>query len=280
MSRLRIRALLNVEEYVKAVYEKKITNREGKRCVDDQTESLLKQLKYGEYGTNVIRRNTSAPRGDRDDFRLRGVIGSVRMVQVGTRLEDLNAVAYRCGFFSLWFYPVDHFLAMARKSKPAIHFHYQRELFLNGRIPGMKNKRESHAFARSDTCEQFMKKWGRVVGVQGSLIPKHWAYMRVRARKWARPVFREAWDQFRGPDGVYLYKIEVFPDRFTRKEFEKHIHESVRAVTKLDMAKFTRDKRGRNWVEHVNSRVSLKSLNGALANESIPFRYERSKGTD
>ena len=101
--------------------------------------------------------------------------------------------------------------------------------------------------------------------------------MRVRARKLLRPAFCEAWSALGAPDGVYLYKIDVFPDRANTPEYRDHVRKSVEHTARLDMVQFGKDKRGENWVQQANRRVNVLALNNILETELAPFRYERTK---
>ncbi|CDO96092.1 unnamed protein product [Kluyveromyces dobzhanskii CBS 2104] len=267
MPKLVARPVENASNLVKALAQSK------KPIVAHHEQQL--ELNYGNYGTSMIKPNPYERPVTLEHHRLRGVIGSIRMYQIINKLENHNSEVYRCPYFTLHFYPPEHFMGLARKSSPAIHIHYQQSYLLNGNLPNGKSLKENMTFMRSKSFAQTSNSWNKVLGNSNSLIPKQWAYYRVAVRKFLRPTFYDSWKQFGAPDGLYLYKIDVFTDRGNREVYGDHVKRSVEEASKLDLNKFVLDKRGRNWVEESNDRVRLNTVNNLLRQEMAQFRYGR-----
>lgn len=250
---------------------------ESKKPVKVNHAKLMSELAYREYGTTMIKPNPFKVKKARSDYDLKGVIGGVRNYQLMNRLDNLNSVVYRCPYFSLAFYPPEHFMGLAKKSTPAIHIHYKKpSFFLNANLRNGKSLEENIKFLQSNAFQDKRAKLDKKLGTSFlSLFPKDWAYIRVRVRKLLRPCFHDAWTEFRAPDGLYIYNINIFSDKNNEKEYQKHIRQSVGAVAKMDMKAFVRNKKGQNWVHFDNSRVNVSVLNRVLSLELAPFRYKR-----
>lgn len=268
MSKLIVRPVENASNFAKALVESK------KPLVADHGQ-LARDLNYGKYGTTMIKPNPYKRVISPEHHKLRGVLGSVRMYQIINKLESPNAKVYKCPYFSLHFYPPGHFMGLARKSSPAVHIHYRQNYLLNGNLPGGKSLEDNLKFLRSKSFGRISNNWNKVLGNSNSLIPRQWAYFRVAVRKLLRPVFYESWNQYNAPDGLYLYKIEIFSDKENEQDYKEHIEKSVKEVSKLDLNKFVLGKDGENWIEEANSRVKINTVNNLLRSEMAHFRYER-----
>ncbi|AET39753.1 Pet130p Ecym_4736 [Eremothecium cymbalariae DBVPG len=278
------------------------------------------KLQYN-FDTNLIRENLLLHDKKKNHYdideglmNLKGILYSVTGYHFENKNSNSNARVFDCPYFSLLYYPPTHFLALARKSKPAIHITYPSEYLLNANVTSATASiHERLGVFKSNEMKARLLEVGGLLQSRGSLVPKDWSYLRVKIRKELRRSFLSEWCNLRGPeavmakiylpkgievvpdisslvisdildskgrpkegvskDGVYHYKIKIFPDCHTNDNFVDEVKCSVRHVANLNWDKLLIDKGARNWVDNANSNLNLSKLNRDLSKLEIPYKY-------
>ncbi|SCU79252.1 LAFA_0B01794g1_1 [Lachancea sp. 'fantastica'] len=252
--------------------------------------------------------------------KLRGTISIAQVYQNTFRVFSAQSKVYHCDFFRLLYFPPDHFLSVFRKSKPAINVRIVGEVFLNGNVSRSENGRSvsnTTVFEQGSRIDKYgksidvsnLKRLQSIFSLDGSNVPRNYAYLRRSLRAFLHGCFVENWTKLQGSqaveeqtmyeaqnpetnastkwkflqddgrtkcgiakDGFYLYQVLVFPDKFTKHEFEANVAQSVRTVADLDWTEFLhgQSKNKKSWVEQANDRVRVPVVNSYLAHEQIP----------
>ncbi|SCU82619.1 LAME_0C02102g1_1 [Lachancea meyersii CBS 8951] len=159
-----------------------------------------------------------------------------------------------------------------------------------------------------------LKRLQSIFAHDGSNVPRNYAYLRRSLRTFLHGCFIENWTNLKGAqaveeqitreaqsseanasadwkfldsdgrsncgvakDGFYLFQVLVFPDNFTKHEFETNVAQSVQAVADLQWDKFLRGKPNikKTWVEQANDRVRVPVMNTYLAHGQVPRTLKR-----
>ncbi|CEP62705.1 Pet130p LALA0_S06e01816g [Lachancea lanzarotensis] len=252
--------------------------------------------------------------------KLRGTISIAQVYQNTFRVFSAQSKVYHCDFFRLLYFPPEHFLSVFRKSKPAINVRIVGEVFLNGNVSRSENGRtvsNTAVFEQGSRIDKYgksvdvsnLKKLQSIFSLDGSNVPRNYAYLRRSLRTFVHGCFIENWTKLQGSqaveeqityeaqnsetngstewqflqhdgrtkpgiakDGFYLYQVLIFPDDSTKHEFEANVAQSVQAVAKLDWKTFLhgKSKTQKSWVDQANERVRVPVVNAYLAHEQVP----------
>ncbi|AGO09861.1 AaceriAAL129Cp [[Ashbya] aceris (nom. inval.)] len=234
---------------------------------------------------------------------LKGVLAPVQQYYLN-RCHTWAPQVYQCDYFALRFFPADHFVGMARKSKPGLLVTYMGDHLLNANVSDKAvDVRERVELARSAEMEKRLRQISNLIQARGSLRPRDRAYLRVAVRKTIRSQFLRAWCKYHGPeavlaqlegatdspfldgqgraarrvakDGLYHYMIRVFPDPTTAADFAAHLERSVLYTANLSWDSYSRHA-GRKWISENNAQADVAALNQALRKSGIPYRYRKS----
>ncbi|AAS50237.1 AAL129Cp [Eremothecium gossypii ATCC 10895] len=256
-------------------------------------------------GASFLRVGAAATQTDPEPSTtcLKGVLAPVQQYYM-TRCRTWAPQVYQCDYFALRFFPAEHFLGMARKSKPGLLLTYTGDHLLNANVgdqsAGVQQRVE---LARSAEMEKRLRQISNLIQARGSLRPRDWSYLRVGARKTIRAQFLQAWCKYHGPeavlarlegamdspfldkhgrtahkvakDGLYHYTIRVFPDGTTAADFAAHLERSVLYTANLSWDSYSRHA-GRKWISENNAQADIAALNKALHKSDIPYRYIKS----
>lgn len=229
------------------------------------------------------------------------------------KIYSRESYVYHCDFFRLMYFPPDHFLALFRKSKPAVNVRTVGKVFLNGNMGGSNSENGMSIFSRNSQKSGFVRaqdthsSLSRLFENNPSNIPKNYAFLRRQLRLIVRKTFIREWcrlkgDQAvqetlsRGPlrfldslgrtkpgiakDGLYMYQVLIFPDHSTVQEFKACVKESVRIASNLEWDKFLKPQtskvKDKTWVQVANERVKPHSLNRLLHDNEIPLTVVKS----
>lgn len=225
---------------------------------------------------------------------LKGVVSLVKLFQQSSCHFSGQATVYRCSFFVLMYYPPEHYLAMARKSKPAILITYADGHRFNANYKDSASTIEERLQeANSKSILDRLQRLDKVLQNTGSRVPRDRSYQRVKLRKLHRPIFLQAWRDLGSPsdqmlnhpppgtakDGLYHYRITTFPDTTTKDEYSVHVQKSVAAVANLNWTTLLGTPRTPSWVTLINSRLNVPALNHMLEKGAATYKYWRTKKT-
>lgn len=242
--------------------------------------------------------------------RVKGISSAVQRYQSAYRIYSKESHVYQCDFFKLMYYPPEHFLAMFRKSKPAINIRTVGQIFLNGNISKNSIKNVQSSF--KDKQYGFPKTLNSLFQNNPCNTPSNYAFLRRQLKIKLKNCFFSEWCRKNGTkgvdetilsqklnscdkstwkyldtqnrtlpgvakDGYYSYQVFIFPDKHTIREFEANVIESVAAVANLEWDKFLKPHKcikgnyNKTWVQIANDRIKTDTLNKFLKSSEIPY---------
>lgn len=212
----------------------------------------------------------------------RGLFGPAVRFVTTSKFVSKEARMFRCNYFSLYYFPPNHFLALFRKTKPAVNVVFDGKVNAN---PALKE------YPTSTTIKI----------VQGkSVNPFDYACWRKRLTLNTKKAFMKEWLQITRNnhvesdsscpmdekklqdrmDGYYMYLMRLYPTEKSMDDFQEHIKKSLQKVhsnrvdSYLDTPKNGAKKNAHNidWVDATNKRLSLKNFNNFIKNMDFPYK--------
>lgn len=186
--------------------------RGSSRCglrntVDSCNNSFISNFKVSK---DLVSKDTVSPTG-KLAAELRGTCSVVQRYQNVHRIYSKESQVYQCDFFRLMYYPPDHFVAMFRKSKPAINIRTVGHVFLNGNVLHAANNNSSivqslfegnsskYGFTKiQDVC----KKLHNLFQNNPSNVPSNYAFLRRQTRITLKKCFVKEWCRLKGVEAV------------------------------------------------------------------------------
>lgn len=183
-----------------------------------------------------------------DYKKIKGMYTQFMQTMYAQQLIKLVPCVYRCPDFSAYYYPPWHFLAMGRKSRPAVSTMFG---------PGAQN----NAIGVSKT-EEARKLAVMAKHAGRSRNPVHYAYWRGVMSKHNRKYLLRAYNALNGPDGLYVIRSDrVATDPAKSQEYFDNVIKRVRTMVN--------SRNGLDWVAKTNSKVDLAKLNQRLRSQGF-----------
>lgn len=229
----------------------------------------------------------------------KGLHGPILRYANSNRLYSNESSFYSCSFFKMRYYPPDHFLSLFRKTKPSI------------------TVQTSQIGSFLDECEsdQVSDYFKRVYVSKKSIVPGDFAIWRRKITVEVKTTFIKEWFRFGGDkpfvgtvdrdmnhsktgpgnmlrelskqyekkeieptskDGYYVFFVYKYPSNSELKVFREHISDAVKAVAEgkpqVKVKKFDK-----NWVDRVNNRININSINRLLSISDCPYKLVKTK---
>lgn len=143
--------------------------------------------------------------------KVKGTCGVVQRYHNAYRIYSGESQVYQCDFFRLMYFPPDHFLAMFRKSKPAVNVRTVGQVFLNGNVLNTNGNDKAimrSVFAKNSRMGGYTKiedvhnKLNSLFQSNPSNIPKNYAFLRRQLRLTLRKCFIKEWCRLQGGKAV------------------------------------------------------------------------------
>ncbi|AMD22814.1 HHR045Cp [Eremothecium sinecaudum] len=228
-------------------------------------------------------------------IQLRGVLSPIRTYQYSSNLRSTESCLYSCPFFDLNYYPPEHFLALARKSRPALQVTFADLPIFNANIDPTKSVDERIQMMASPSVVAKLKQLEKILQQPASKNPRDWAYLRISTSKFFRKQFLNVWcglpqadypvlpshdPSSKRPvpgcakDGLYHFNIRLLPGKGGSDECAEHIQKSLTHVTNLDWDSLLCSKNGRiPWPRAINQKVNINAINWILHKDRLPYKY-------
>lgn len=220
----------------------------------------------------------------------KGLHGPILRFVNSNNLYSKESLFYSCPYFKMRFYPTNHFLCLFRKTKPSITVQttqiksfldkchsenvvaYFRKLYLNKKsiVPG-----DFAVWRRKITVEvktTFLKEWYRLEGDKD--VVDNINLNRIDNKKVMLKELSKQYERSesinRAKDGYYVFLVYKYPSRNEIKSFQEHIKNAVKRVADSESQCENR-KADKSWVERVNNKVNVTSLNKLLVASDCPY---------
>lgn len=261
---------------------------------------IIGNLKY--YPISNLPVNNSTPPVSRHSLP-KGLYGPIIRYANSNRLFTKEEWRYTSPFFKVRYYPTNHFLCLFRKTRPSVTVHtmqmgytmddiklpkvkkYLQKLYVSKKSidPG-----DYAVWRRKITVEvkrTFIQEWFDLKGDEefrknisatGGIGDKPLSQFDL-----LKEVHKK--DVLAAKDGYYVFNINKFPKAQDMVTFHEHIRKAVRIIaeendgTSNDNKTIGKKKKGNiNWVDRINSRLNINSLNRFLHVSDCPYKITKS----
>ncbi|CCE61534.1 hypothetical protein TPHA_0A04610 [Tetrapisispora phaffii CBS 4417] len=261
-----------------------------------------------EYRTNIYKtKNLNYNPINAAAAKLRGIPSLIHRIRYQEKLFAKEANVYSCDYFSLTYFPPNHFLSLFRKSKPSICVLPLMKQPFNGEI--VPKDITNDKTLTDEFYKNFEKQYQAILKKYPSIIPKDYAFIRRNIQVMTKRTFIEQWSKLSGDkaiselieygsesskeksiftyidgdgnslkgvakDGYYHYQIFKYPSPNEHELFRDNIKRSVDVVAKLvsiDNKKEDKNQKKIDWVTRDNDRISLKKINSLLRQHDLPL---------
>ncbi|SCU97199.1 LAMI_0F09208g1_1 [Lachancea mirantina] len=144
--------------------------------------------------------------------RLRGTVSAAQVHQNTFRIFSPQSKVFQCDFFRLLYFPPEHFVALLRKSKPAVNVRVVGEVFLNGNVARENGEhvKYTEVFAENSRQDGYGKAQDfnktrdmrSLFGRAGPSVPRNYAFLRRELRVFVGGCMTERWLELQGDKAV------------------------------------------------------------------------------
>lgn len=191
------------------------------------------------------------------------------------------------------YYPPSHFLSLFRKSKPSITVQtsqmedfldhcgsdqvseYFKKVYISKRsiAPGdfaIWRRKVTLKFKKS-----FIQEWYNLGGHKELLFnnKKNSVDRRSLLSELSKQYEKkEVENKKRAKDGYYVFFVRKYPLNKDMNLFQNHMFQAIKSVAEDKPQALTSKKYDKQWVEHVNKRLNINSLNRLLVVSDCPYK--------
>ncbi|CAL9733582.1 hypothetical protein MOSE0_B04390 [Monosporozyma servazzii] len=230
----------------------------------------------------------------------KGLHGPIIRYANSNRLYSNESSFYSCSFFKMRYYPPEHFLSLFRKTKPSITVQTSQ---IGSFLDECKSEQTNYYFKKVYVSKK-------------SIVPADYAIWRRKITVEIKTMFIKEWYKFQGDnqsalsavgcdvnkpqmvpnsmlselskqyekkeigpiskDGYYVFLVYKYPSKSELKPFHEHISNAVKSVAEgKPQVKFK--KFDKNWVDRVNNRINVNSINRMLSISDCPYKLVRNR---
>ncbi|KAG0656337.1 hypothetical protein C6P44_005138 [Monosporozyma unispora] len=226
----------------------------------------------------------------------KGLHGPILRYANVNRLYSNDSFFYSSPHFKMRYYPPNHFLCLFRKTKPSITVQttqmasfideckstqisdYLKKVYVSKKsiVPG-----DFAVWRRKITVEvktTFIKEWFKLGG-DNPVGEKDVNTKETGSKSMLKELSKQYEKKEEGPtakDGYYVFFVYKYPSKSELRIFREDIGKAVKAVAEgKPQVKYK--KFDKNWVDRVNNKLNINSINRILSISDCPYKLIKTK---